>query len=1112
MDSIDFSSDRPKKRRIRWLLTIVFALLAITVSIWLERSFIAEIAVKKICSDRGLTCGLSIDRLSLNEIRANNIEIHGENEAPIEIKRLSLGLDWIKFLSPSLTSVHVDRVDITVDARDGQLRVPLLEKFQGSSSDSGSSFELPPFAITDGELTVLTDAGPLKGTLSTSGSVQREVQGKLVIHPAKLELNGNRIDLQAADASFVVNGRQISGHAVFHLAELETADARADSIMLQGDLDNTGKDEYALSWTVTAASGAYHDVDITEASTSGNMSLSMKGEEISLDAVRLNAVDSEMKFDQLNYGGMRFSGAQASIELSPETDGLSGPVSLVSGLDIENTVHSDSVLVSGNLALDGRRLTQLAGGFHGAVSSERTKVEPGFSEPILAALELPDPFAAHGGAMRSSFQYLLNDFSTGAEFDLEFSSEAESFGISAVRPAALQSHDEQVSVSVRPPRDADWLRLNTDRLVLAGDWQLDDTRTGLEVVLTGLMLKQSSGDSRTDLTIREITFPEHLEKGIRLGFDLLDFTYARSDTGQRLSVDGQLRLTGPAFGMDLSSLQLAAQLEGYEAGGGWNLRFRDDKCMKLGFIKASLPAADFGPARMEICSEGRLLYTRKGSALSGALSGQALRVPFKAPAARGEIDLVSPHYAWTLDDNFALTLSGRDLSVPMLIADSEKDESQKGVYSATDLEAGLSTSSEALNVSFEMKNGLLALEDLPVNVSLADISGKGPIGDNGPDIAFTLTGGQISDRLNDKDNALYQPLLFGGAGKMTDEKITLDARVELAKLKAFVGDLRVEHLISENRGTAHLKDGSIAFRRDGLQLYDVSELLRGLAVNASGAINPEAFVSWQDGELASKGTIGIDNLTFSTFRLGKIDGLSGRLAFTDLIGLVTEPDQMLTVKALEFTPTIVLRNGEIHLAILGPDRFELESARWPFVGGQISMEPTVWDLEGESQRVTVRADDWELAQLMNLFEVPDLKVEGRVSGEFPIEIIGANAFFRNARLSATEAGYFSYKSDLTETAGQADQYSKMAFDALSNFQYRVMSLSANGNLTGKIILEMELSGRNPDLLEGQVFNFNVSLDSDLAQLVRAGSLTSSSDAVQGVIVDLVKENRGAGSN
>lgn len=1114
MDTTDKPTDRPKTRLYRWSGAAGILFLVIPALLWFLRAPFAEFAVRKVCSDRELSCVISIDRLTFGEVRASNIKISGndEEEVPVSVKSLNVSFEWLGFLTPVVTSVKADHPELVVDTRGGKVRVPILEKFQGGPSDEESSFEVPPFAINDGELTVLTDAGSLYGRVSVSGSLQREVHSHLVLQPAKLVLEDSRIDLKAAEVRFILANGQITGHAVFELTDMSSGDAAAQNLKLTADITPTKTDTHDLNWAVEVASAAYQDARLQGLSAEGLASFALSGDDISLDAVRLKGLDAQLRTDGFRYGRIQMREARASLELKAENDGLRGPVSLISGLDIDQAVKAEKILVTGALSLDEQSLIVTSGVFAGAVSAERASMAPEVNGMLLGMLDLPDPFSAHGDALKKSVGRLLSLFSTGAEVEVGFSSETGDFSLTSVRPAVMRSADESVLISVRPPRNGSWFRFGEVGLELRGDWLLDDLKSEVELVVDGLDYKEDLVDGGMDLRVRDISVPDFQAERLGLGFGLKGLSYARSGSEQHFTLDGQLRLDGPAFGMELTSVQLGAQIAGFDSGSGWKLRLKDGDCLKLGFIRAELPAAAFGPANLDLCSQNRLLLDTKGKELSGMLAAKALRIPFQASAAAGEITLLSPHFTWILNDNFSLSVDGSKLSVPMIIGDKGTDSAQKAVYSSAAMKAGIQTEADGMNVFFGMKDSLFSLADLPVNISISGVSGKGEIGETGPDINYSVTGAKISDRLNPESNALYKPVQASGEGRMTEDTVTLQARVSLEGKNAFLGTLSVEHLLKANKGKAELSGGELAFKRDGLQLYDVSELLRGLAVSATGDIRPDASVSWVDGTLTSSGSVVVDDLSFSTFRLGRVEGVSGTLSFSDLIGLQTLPHQSLKIRALAFTPTLVLKDGEIDLAILGPDRFELERAIWPFVGGMISIAPTVWDIEGESQKVTVNADDWELLQLLNLFEVPDLKVAGRVSGVFPIEIVGANAYFRNAKLEATEAGYFSYKSDLTETAGQADQYSKMAFDALSNFEYRVMSLSANGNLTGNIILEMMLSGRNPQLLEGQIFNFNVTVDSDLAQLVRAGSLTSSSDAVQGVIVDLVKTNQGAGQS
>lgn len=100
----------------------------------------------------------------------------------------------------------------------------------------------------------------------------------------------------------------------------------------------------------------------------------------------------------------------------------------------------------------------------------------------------------------------------------------------------------------------------------------------------------------------------------------------------------------------------------------------------------------------------------------------------------------------------------------------------------------------------------------------------------------------------------------------------------------------------------------------------------------------------------------------------------------------------------------------------------------------------------------------------------------------------------NARLLATdEGGVLRYTGDIGQRAGEANESVKTAFQALENFEFTVLELGANGDLLDVVIVTARLEGRNPDMLGASPFNFNVSVESQLGQLLTTARRLSGPD-------------------
>ena len=227
MDDTSSRSDRPKKRHLWAIIAVGATLVVIPAGLWLGRISLTEAVVGKYCSDRDVKCELSIETLELNKIRIADIRLEKDNAAPISLESLDIDVIWPKLFAPELKSVSAKRPKLVIDTRQQQVRIDILDSFQSGKEGSGNSTTLPPFSIEDGQFTILTDAGPVRGQVTTSGSLDREIQSRIVLEPAELSMNGHELVLQEGTASFVLAQSRVSGDARLKLKSAVSQLARS---------------------------------------------------------------------------------------------------------------------------------------------------------------------------------------------------------------------------------------------------------------------------------------------------------------------------------------------------------------------------------------------------------------------------------------------------------------------------------------------------------------------------------------------------------------------------------------------------------------------------------------------------------------------------------------------------------------------------------------------------------------------------------------------------------------------------------------------------------------------------------------------------------------------
>jgi hypothetical protein len=244
--------------------------------------------------------------------------------------------------------------------------------------------------------------------------------------------------------------------------------------------------------------------------------------------------------------------------------------------------------------------------------------------------------------------------------------------------------------------------------------------------------------------------------------------------------------------------------------------------------------------------------------------------------------------------------------------------------------------------------------------------------------------------------------------------------------------------------------------------------------------------SWSANGLAANATLNLRNIGFALASAGVFEGVSGRVEVSDLLNMTSAPGQTITIARV--TLGLPIENGSIRFKLSGFDSIRLESAEWPFAGGFIRLQPVDFRFNAPANRIVAQAVDWDLNRIIELFKVPDLKLDGIVSGDIPVAFSTGSARIDNAQLQASpKGGAIQFTGSAGEAAAQSDPNAKMLFDALKDFRYQVLKVGLDGDIAGRIVLSVNLLGRNPGVLSGAPFELNISVDSALMNLLNTTS-------------------------
>ena len=553
---------------------------------------------------------------------------------------------------------------------------------------------------------------------------------------------------------------------------------------------------------------------------------------------------------------------------------------------------------------------------------------------------------------------------------------------------------------------------------------------------------------------------------------------------------GHFDVDGQALGMTLRRASLFGGLDAARDSTGWRLQTAGRACLGLEIASARIGGAlTLYPGALQLCpAQGRIMQ-QAGSRLSGRVNLSDIHVPFEGGQVSGALNLADTYVDWAAADGLRLDFKAGTLTLPSVIG--ERSLSLDAQTPELAIKFGQST-----QISAVLSQTKLAGSLVPANVVIGETRFDGTLARG----RFRATGQAQEVSITDTDpDPRYRPLLATFDGVFDGPNLTMSGPVFLASPNIQVADAKLDLNLLTLNGQGEVNSRDLQFQPYGLQPKTLSDRVRGLLTNGRGSIRATSAFAVNQGVVTGTGNVTITDFGFDSQRLGSADGINGSLYFDNLIALTTAPSQQVTIAQLD--PGLPLENGELLFQLVGGTKVLIEKAEWPLAGGTLSLiTPATWTISGGRELYRIDARNIELSQLVAVLSLPDIVAEGTVSGQFPIELSGGNTFIRDAHLAAdSKGGTLSYTGAISEPAAESDERVRAAFDALRDFRFKVLEIGIDGNLVDDIVVSMRLLGRNPKVYGGADFDFRISIDSKLAQLIRSGRSAATTSWIADVV-------------
>ena len=314
--------------------------------------------------------------------------------------------------------------------------------------------------------------------------------------------------------------------------------------------------------------------------------------------------------------------------------------------------------------------------------------------------------------------------------------------------------------------------------------------------------------------------------------------------------------------------------------------------------------------------------------------------------------------------------------------------------------------------------------------------------------------------------------------RLSDGRIDASGTLRLPGRERTIASVKLWHLLESGVGHADLTVDGLRFDRQ-LQPDEVTHIALGVVANVEGVVNVSGAIDWTPERVASSGAFSTEGTNLAA-AFGPVQGLSTRIRFTDLIGLVTAPGQEMRLKLAN--PGIEVRDGVIRYALLPGQKVAIEGGRWPFAGGELALLPGVMDMSAEQpRRLTFRVVGLDAGAFIQTLELENVSATGTFDGMLPMvfdanggRIVGGILTARQSGMPpliidhveglnipcdpARQGGRLSYVGQVSnENLGRMG---RMAFDALKDLQYKCLTITMDGAIDGEVVTQVMFNGVN----------------------------------------------------
>ncbi|MBW1683553.1 MAG: YdbH domain-containing protein [Deltaproteobacteria bacterium] len=283
-------------------------------------------------------------------------------------------------------------------------------------------------------------------------------------------------------------------------------------------------------------------------------------------------------------------------------------------------------------------------------------------------------------------------------------------------------------------------------------------------------------------------------------------------------------------------------------------------------------------------------------------------------------------------------------------------------------------------------------------------------------------------------------------------------------------------------GDASLELETMRFEPGGLQPAHLLPVLAEWIHSASGTLDAKGSVAWQGERVTGAVHVALRDWNLES-PVARFEGLNAIVDIDSLWPVSVPAGQLISMARVDFG--LELNNGLVRYGLNPDGTIDIERAEWEFAGGRIHTAGR-FDPMAEEQELLLEVEDVDLAQLLALVPLEGLSGEGRIGGRLPLVRRGDVLEIRDGSLRGDAAGGWLRYAAAGGIAGLASSQRGflVTLSAFENLRWESLELGMNGDTHGIVEIRLHVRGRNPEYQSGRPVEFNLNVESRLADLLR----------------------------